>query len=229
MKRNESNSRFQRLRAVVKTIMMTELLMAVAFPCVTFADAQLNARVEAFLEERRGTWRDLNVPFEDGKILHDLIVERKFTRGFEIGTSTGHSTIWIAWALSKTGGKLITVEIDPVRYEQAKANVAAAGLSQNVEFILGDAHKVVPAAQGPYDFVFSDADKDWYTRYFDAMYAKLTRDACFTAHNVEESRFGFTRGWVRDYLKHVRAIPDMETSIHPDSRRGVALTCKKPA
>jgi predicted O-methyltransferase YrrM len=167
------------------------------------------------------------VPFEDGKILHDLIVQHKFTRALEIGTSTGHSTIWIAWALSKTGGKLTTVEIDPARHEQAKANVAAAGLSQHVEFILGDAHKIVPAAQGPYDFVFSDADKDWYIRYFDAMYPKLTDNACFTAHNVEERRFALTRGWVRRYLEHVRNVPDMETSIHPDSRAGVAITCKK--
>jgi len=229
MKRDEANARIQHLHAVIKSIMITELLLALAFPCVAFADSQLNARVEAFLEKQRGAWRDLNVPFEDGKILHDLIVDRKFTRAFEIGTSTGHSTIWIAWALSKTGGKLTTVEIDPARHDQAKANVAAAGLSKYVEFVLGDAHKIVPAAQGRYDFVFSDADKDWYIRYFDAMYPKLTNNACFTAHNVEENRFGLTRSWVRRYLEHVRSVPDMETSIHPNSRAGVALTCKKPA
>jgi predicted O-methyltransferase YrrM len=227
MKRDEANERFRHLSAIIGSVVMTSLFLTIASPGAAVADAQLDARVEALLEQRRGTWRDLNVPYEDGKILHDLIVDRKFTRAFEIGTSTGHSTIWIAWALSKTGGKLITVEIDPARQEQAKANVAAAGLSQYVEFILGDAHKIVPAAQGRYDFVFSDADKDWYIRYFDAMYPKLTPNACFTAHNVEERRFGFTRGWVRDYLKHVRSVPDMETSIHPDSRAGVAITCKK--
>jgi predicted O-methyltransferase YrrM len=227
MKRDEANERFRHLCAIIGPIVMTSLFLTIASPGAAVADAQLDARVETLLEQRRGTWRDLNVPYEDGKILHDLIVERKFTRAFEIGTSTGHSTIWIAWALSKTGGKLITVEIDPARQEQAKANVAAAGLSRYVEFILGDAHKIVPAAQGRYDFVFSDADKDWYIRYFDAMYPKLTPNACFTAHNVEERRFGFTRGWVRDYLKHVRSVPDMETSIHPDSRAGVAITCKK--
>lgn len=229
MKRDEANERFRHLCAIIESVMMTSLFLTITSPSAVVADAQLDARVETFLEQRRGTWRDLNVPYEDGKILHDLIVERKFTRAFEISTSTGHSTIWIAWALSKTGGKLITVEIDPARQEQAKANVAAAGLSQYVEFILGDAHKIVPGAQGRYDFVFSDADKDWYIRYFDAMYPKLTQNACFTAHNVEERRFGFTRGWVRDYLKHVRSVPDMETSIHPDSRAGVAITCKKTA
>jgi predicted O-methyltransferase YrrM len=227
MERYEANVRLRHVQDMIKS--MTVLFLAIAFPTFCIADAQLDARVKTFLEQRRGTWRDLNVPYEDGKILHDLIVERKFTRAFEIGTSTGHSTIWIAWALSKTGGKLTTVEIDPARQEQAKANVAAAGLSQYVEFILGDAHKIVPAAQGRYDFIFSDADKDWYIRYFDALYPKLTDNACFTAHNVEESRFGFTRGWIRDYLEHVRRVPDMETFIHPDSRAGVAITCKKTA
>jgi caffeoyl-CoA O-methyltransferase len=227
MKTDEATECFRRLGAIIKSITLTGLFLATAWPTMGVADAQLDARVETFLEKRRGTWRDLNVPFEDGKILHDLIVQRKFTRAFEIGTSTGHSTIWIAWALSKTGGKLTTVEIDPARHEQAKANVVAAGLSQHVEFILGDAHKIVPAAQGRYDFVFSDADKDWYIRYFDAMYPKLTDNACFTAHNVEERRFGLTREWVRRYLDHVRNVPDMETSIHPNSRAGVAITCKK--
>ncbi len=57
-------------------------------------------------------WRDMNVPASDGKLLYDIIMENKYKSAVEIGTSTGHSSIWIAWALSKTGGKLITFEID---------------------------------------------------------------------------------------------------------------------
>jgi caffeoyl-CoA O-methyltransferase len=187
-------------------------------------DEALNARVQAFLDEHARDWHDLNVPYQDGKILHDIIVERGFTRAAEIGTSTGHSTIWIAWALSKTGGKLTTVEIDRRRYDEAIENVAAAGLSDYVEFLLGDAHELVPALGGPYDFVFSDADKDWYINYFDALYPKLTRDACFTAHNVDESRS--RRSWQARYLAHVRAVADMETMLHPEARNGIAVTCK---
>ena len=74
--------------------------------------AELDATVRAFLDRHRGTWRDLNVPESDGE-LHDLILKHKFTRALEIGTSTGHSGVWIAWALTKTGGKLTTVEVDP--------------------------------------------------------------------------------------------------------------------
>lgn len=58
-----------------------------------------------FLDSHRGSWRDLNVPAADGQVLYDIIVEHGFTRALEIGTSTGHSAIWVAWALSRTGGK----------------------------------------------------------------------------------------------------------------------------
>ena len=73
---------------------------------------ELDAKVEKFLNENRGHWQDWNVPYEDGKVLFNLIIKKNYTRALEIGTSTGHSAIWIAWALSKTGGKLITIEID---------------------------------------------------------------------------------------------------------------------
>lgn len=190
------------------------------------ADGALNARVERFLDEHRRQWRDLNVPYEDGRILHDLIVENGYTHAVEIGTSTGHSTIWIAWALSKTGGTLVSFEIDARRYAEAQRNVAAAGLSDYVELVLGDAHQLVLALEGRYDFVFSDADKDWYVNYFDALYPKLTPNACFTAHNVEESLFR-RGGWQAEYLRHVRSVDDMETFLHPDARNGIAVTCKR--
>ncbi len=69
----------------------------------------LDDKVRAFLEKRRGSWRDLNLPTSDGKILYDLIIRNNYKKALEIGTSTGHSSIFIAWALSKTGGKLITI------------------------------------------------------------------------------------------------------------------------
>ena len=119
----------------------------------------LDDRVKKFLDARQDQWRDLNVPVVDGQTLHDIIVKNKYTRALEIGTSTGHSGIWIAWALSKTGGKLITIEIDEGRHRQALANFEAAGLSKFIDARLGDAHAIVPALAGPFDFVFSDADK----------------------------------------------------------------------
>ena len=187
--------------------------------------AELDATVRAFLDRHRGTWRDLNVPESDGKLLHDLILNHKFTRALEIGTSTGHSGVWIAWALAKTGGKLTTVELDPERHRTAVANFKEAGLTPYIDARLADAHEIVPALPGPFDFVFSDADKEWYKNYFVAVWPKMTSGGCFTAHNV--SGRGAGGGGIRDFLAHVKALPDGVTTIDTTSRAGVSVTCKR--
>src|SRR4030042_3730498 len=138
------------------------------------ADKTLDEKVERFLENKRWEWSDQNVPYADGKVLYDIIVKNNYKRALEIGTSTGHSAIWIAWALSKTGGKLITIEIDESRYKEAMKNFKEAGVSDYIDARLSDAHDLVKKLKGPFDLIFSDADKDWYTNYFKAISPKLT-------------------------------------------------------
>jgi predicted O-methyltransferase YrrM len=137
-------------------------LLASAAPCypqVGEKERIIDQRVEKFLQKMRNQWQDWNVPEADGKILYEIIVKNKYKKAVEIGTSTGHSGIWIAWALSKTGGKLITVEIDAQRYKQALANFKEAGLSEYIDGRLADAHQLVKELPGPFDFVFIDAEK----------------------------------------------------------------------
>ena len=67
----------------------------------------LDKKIKTFLEENANNWKDMNVSVAEGKILYDIIIKNSYKSAVEIGTSTGHSAIWIAWALSKTGGKLI--------------------------------------------------------------------------------------------------------------------------
>lgn len=184
--------------------------------------ADLDARVSRFLEQRAGSWRDLNVPREDGKTLHDLILQHRFTRALEIGTSTGHSGIWMAWALGKTGGKLTTIEIDPQRHREAVANFEAAGVARFVDARLGDAHELTKTMQGPWDFVFSDADKEWYTNYLSAVWPRVVRGGCFTAHNVTMGGAA-----MRDFLSALNALPDGTTRIDRSSRAGLSITCKR--
>ena len=103
----------------------------------------IDEKVEKFLDSHQYTWRDMNVSAFDGKILYDLIIQNNYTKALEIGTSTGHSGIWIAWALSKTGGKLITIDIDEERYKAAIENFKEAGVSEYIYARLADAHKLV--------------------------------------------------------------------------------------
>ncbi len=185
----------------------------------------LDAKVQAFLDADRRRWRDLNVPQADGQRLHDLIVEHGYKQALEIGTSTGHSAIWIAWALSKTGGKLITLEIDESRYNQAKAYFAEAGLSEYIDARLADAHELVPQLEGPFDFVFIDADKDWYTQYFRAILPKVTIGGCIAAHNVTGRR----TGWVAEFLNALEATPNLETEIVGGRSSGLSVSFKRGA
>jgi predicted O-methyltransferase YrrM len=182
----------------------------------------LDARVQRFLSGARNQWRDWNVPYEDGKVLYSLVVERKFTRVLEIGTSTGHSAIWIAWALSKTGGKLITIEIDKARHDRAVQNFQKAGVAPYIDARLGDAHQLVKTLEGPFDFVFSDADKDWYTQYFKDLDPKLVVGGCYTAHNVLKNG----GEGVEKFLGYVRGLPNYRTSIDRTSNEGISISCK---
>ncbi len=185
----------------------------------------LDKRVQKFLDSHRGTWQDMNVPASDGKILYDLIIKNNYTKALEIGTSTGHSAIWIAWALSKTGGKLITIEIDEGRYKEAEANFKDAGLSEYIDARLADAHQLVKELKGQFDFVFCDADKDWYTNYFIAIYPKLEVGGCYTAHNVSD-RSGWRRGGTGEFYDYIKNLPDMKTTVD-NNGAGMSISYKK--
>ncbi|MFH0991933.1 MAG: class I SAM-dependent methyltransferase [bacterium] len=190
----------------------------------TTRETPLDKRVQAFLAGKDGEWHDMNVPESDGRLLYDLIVKHKYKRVLEIGTSTGHSSIWIAWALSKTGGKLITIEIDEERYKTAIANFKEAGLSEYIDARLTDAHELVHQLKGPFDFVFSDADKDWYKNYFLAIAPKLTIGGCYTTHNISERGFG-SRG-NRGYVDFLKSLPNFETTFDSNGG-GVSISYKK--
>jgi caffeoyl-CoA O-methyltransferase len=184
--------------------------------------ASLDTRVKAFLDEARDEWREWNVPYKDGKLLHDLVVQNDFKSILEIGTSTGHSAIWLAWAASKTGGKVITIEIDRNRYERALKNFRKAGVDQYIDARLADAHEIVKALSGPFDFVFSDADKEWYLQYFKDLDPKIKVNGCFAAHNVLRS----CAPQVEDFLVYVKARPNYRTRIERVSGEGISISCK---
>lgn len=78
---------------------------------------------------------------------------------------------------------------------------------------------ILPAA---YDFVFSDADKEWYSRYFDAIWPKMAQGGCFTAHNVLSNMDG-----IRRFLDRIRSVPDGTTTIDRKSSAGLSITCKR--
>jgi caffeoyl-CoA O-methyltransferase len=200
----------------------------------------LDRQVQQFIESRRGTWRDYNVPDIDGKALYDIISQHGYKNALEIGTSSGYSGLWISWALAKTGGNLVTIEIDKDLHDEAVANFRAAGLAHYIDARLGDAHDIVPALKGPFDFVFCDADKEWYVNYLKAALSKIPTGGCFAAHNVTENSKQWSGrngngvllhgGWGKngDYLPFALSIPSLITEVlNPNGSDGLAVSYKK--
>ena len=186
-------------------------------------DTNLDSKVRSFLESHRDQWVDWNISEVDGKILYDLIIQNNYKKAVDIGTSTGHSAIWMAWALSKTGGKLITIEIHEGRYKKALTNFKETGLTEFIDARLADAHDLVKKLEGPFDFIFSDADKEWYKNYFVDLAPKLEVGGCFTAHNVSRRS---DRG-IKEFLDYVLSLPNFETRIDRSSQQGISISYKK--
>lgn len=166
----------------------------------------------------------MNVPEVDGRLLYRLILNGHYTSALEIGTSTGYSAIWIAWALSKTGGKLITVEIDEQRHAQAVANFREAGLFDYIDARLADAHTLVRSLRGPFDFVFCDADKNWYKQYFMDISPRLLIGGCFAAHNVHGR--GQAYQGTHAYYMYVKGLVNYETLVN-DEGNGMSVSYKR--
>jgi predicted O-methyltransferase YrrM len=210
------------------------LFAAILFIGFDTAEAQslkensaLDEKVRKFLSENARQWYDMNIPAVDGQLLYDIIMKNNYRSALEIGTSTGHSGIWIAWALSKTGGKLITIDIDEGRHRRALENFRQAGLAEYIDARLADAHQLVRELKGPFDFVFSDADKEWYKNYFIDIDPKLKTGGCFTAHNISERGRGYGGyGGQAEFLNYVRSLTNYETTVN-SAGGGVSISYKK--
>ena len=203
-------------------LMLSAVTIISAYAQKIQTPAAIDGKVQKFLDENRRRWHDLNVPYQDGRVLYNLVVKGGYKNALEIGTSTGHSAIWIGWGLSKTGGKLITIEIDEGRYRTALKNFKEAGVESYIDARLADAHQLVKALKGPFDFVFSDADKEWYIQYFKDLDPKLVVGGCFTAHNVMDGFAG-----TKEFFEYVSRLSNYETTIDRSSGSGISISYKK--
>ncbi len=123
----------------------------------------------------------------------------------EIGGSSGLSTIALAAAARQTGGRLVSIEIEPQRQDKAKAILEALGLSGCVEFVLADARSVLDQYQG-LQFVLIDCEKEDYVRFADML--RLAPSAVVVADNI------FSHGlW--DYVRYIRSRPGVESVTLP--------------
>src|SRR4051795_11795016 len=90
----------------------------------------------------------------------------------EVGTAIGYSTLHMAEQLER--GRVVTLEFDHSRAEQARGYFARAGVAERVELVEGDARETIPSLEGPFDLLFVDGTKVEYRDYLALARPKLS-------------------------------------------------------
>src|SRR3989442_15472823 len=119
-----------------------------------------------------------------GRLLFALVAPQTDCEVLEIGGSRGYSTIWLAAGVRYLGGRVFSLEHDPVKSEAWRRNIADAGLGDWAELIEGDAFETLPAIDDLFDVVFLDAEKEDYERLFQLARGKVEPGGLFVADNV---------------------------------------------
>ena len=196
--------------------------MVVAAPYPALAQ-NVPSHIEAILKQIKAADKDqLAVSEEDGRFMRLLVVTSGAKRALEIGAASGYSAIWIGLGMRETGGKLVTIEYDNARAQQAMANIKKAGLSDVVQVISGDAFAEIPKLAGTFDFVFCDAWKRDYQKFFTMVFPRMDKGGLFLGHNVINKRDEMS-----DFLKTIHTSPAVISSIVSPSGEGMSVTYKR--
>ena len=138
-------------------------------------------------EREEGVERELRarqVTRTTGQFLFALVSPQTDCEVLEVGGSRGYSTIWLAAGVRYLGGRVLSLENDPVKIEAWRRNVADAGLEGWTDLVEGDAYETLPAIDDVFDIVFLDAEKEDYERLFQLARGKLEPGALVIADNV---------------------------------------------
>ena len=145
------------LRILAATVLTVGAVAALSVgPAAEQSDSSIPPEAARVLADIKKIDKEMfSVSEEDGRFLRVLIGARSAKHVLEIGAARGYSAIWMGLALRDTGGSLVTIEFDPARAKEAKANVERAGLSSTVRVVAGDAFAEIPKVAGTFDLVFS--------------------------------------------------------------------------
>jgi predicted O-methyltransferase YrrM len=119
-----------------------------------------------------------------GRFLFSLVAPQADCEVLEIGGSRGYSSIWLAAGVRNLGGRVLSLEQDPLKIEAWRRNVAEAGLEAWAELVEGDARETLVRIEDVFDVVFIDAEKEDYEQLFELARPKLEPGALVVADNV---------------------------------------------
>jgi predicted O-methyltransferase YrrM len=150
---------------------------------------------------------------DTGTLLNVLIKGARSRSIVELGTSYGHSTVFLAEAARACDGHVVSIDVSAQKQRYAREQLAEAGLDAVVDFVTGDAREVLAAMHGPLDFVLIDLWKDLYIPCFDLVYPKLAEGAFVVADNILFP--DMFRAEMNAYRQHVRSQPGIESVLLP--------------
>ena len=150
----------------------------------------------------------LNTTHGDAAFLRITIQSARLKRGIEVGTATGFGAVNMGMGFERTGGHLYTLEIDPEMARKARDNIKQVGLEKTVTVVEGDALKTISQLEGKFDFVFLDALKQDYLKYFTACLPMLKQGAVIVADNVIKHARP-----MRNFLEAMEKDPDYDMVI----------------
>jgi predicted O-methyltransferase YrrM len=208
---------------VAATAVALAVRQAPGRPAATASGSAVTPEINRILQSIKQADRGmLAVSEEDGQFLRVLAATGRAKHALEIGGASGYSAIWIGLGLRETGGRLVTIEYDPMRAKEAAENVRRAGLADIVQVVHGDAFKEIPKLSGTFDFVFLDAWKKDYKRFLDMVLPRLDRGGVFLAHNVVNKSTEMP-----DFLDAIQKSPALLTAIVTPSGEGISISYKK--
>ena len=132
---------------------------------------------------------DKNVPIITDEVLNYMIFTARNIKArniLEIGTATGYSGLFLAQIANENSGFLTTMEIDEIRYGKAVENFKKLGLFEKNKMIFGDALEEIPKLDKnvKYDFIFIDASKGQYLKFFEMSYELLNENGIIFIDNL---------------------------------------------
>ena len=182
----------------------------------------LTPQIESILRSIKAADKgQLAVSEEDGRFLRVLVATRGAKSILEIGAASGYSGIWLGLGARESGGRVVAIEYDPARAKEAAANIRRAGLDDVVRVVHGDAFKEIPNLPGTFDFVFLDAWKPDYKKFFNMVFPRLTPGGVFTAHNVVNKKRD-----MEPFLRTVQGHSSLFTTIVSPSGEGMSVSYK---
>lgn len=127
------------------------------------------------------------VPPKTGRFLALLAASTPPGAWIEIGTSAGYSALWLSLACRALGRRLVTFEILPDKFAQARETIRLTGLEDVIDLVEGDARDHL-AAYGGVSFCFLDADKEVYLDCYEAVVPNLVPGGLLAADNAISHR-----------------------------------------